>query len=636
MCGIAGIVRWQGAPVRVDDVARMCDAIRRRGPDDQGLAADAQAAIGMRRLSIIDVETGQQPVHNEDRSIWAVFNGEIYNFAELRHTLQRRGHRFHTAGDTETIVHLYEDLGPDFVHELRGMFAIAVWDRRHRSLLLARDRLGIKPLFYAHIRGGIAFASELKALLQLPEIDRTLSWPAVQHLLAFSSSPADQSIVEQVRKLEPGHRATISEPDRLCTHRYWDVTFAPNRTATEAELVEELRANVDDAVKSHLVSDVPVGAFLSGGVDSSAVVASMRRAGAANIKTFSVGFNEASHNEATHARVVADAFGTEHHELILESRDASMLEDLFWCLDEPFGDSSALPTYAVSKLAAGHVKVVLTGDGGDEVFGGYDKYVVEAHERRRDAWPRSMRHAMGMIGRAMPYGMRGRRFLQHVALSGGPRYLDASRLFAVDDQTSLFSADVRRQLTTSPDASALRRLSTVRGSWLSALQYADLHGYLPLDILTKVDRMTMAHSLEARPPLLDHRLVEFAATIPPEFVIRGGDTKYLFKKALRGQLPDAIINRRKQGFAVPLSSWFRGDWLTFVEDALRSPTARARGIFNAKAVDQLLRLHAGGRNLDLQLWTLLSFEMWSRLYVDRPAGSAAPEHDRYLPMSASA
>ena len=620
MCGIAGLVRWTDAPVRVDDVVNMCQAIRRRGPDDQGVVASAHAAIGMRRLSIIDVSTGQQPVHNEDKTVWVVFNGEIYNYAELRRGLERRGHRFYTSGDTETIAHLYEDHGADLVHSLRGMFAIAVWDTKRNSLLLARDRLGIKPLFYAHVDGGLAFASELKALLELPEIDRRLSWPAVRHLFAFLSSPPAQSIVEGVYKLEPGHRATISEPGRLRTQRYWDVTFRPNTAATEAELVDELRTLLADAVGSHLVSDVPVGAFLSGGIDSSAVVAEMSRSAPGPIKTFSIGFKERAFDELQHARTVARAFGTDHHELVLEPGDVSLLEDLFWCLDEPFGDSSSLPTYMVSKLAAEHVKVVLTGDGGDELFCGYQKYVVEGRERARDAWPQSIRRALGAVGQAMPYGMTGRRFLRHLSLTGATRYLDAARLFPDDDQAILFRPDVLPRLRADDATSAaLDHLRVVRGSWVSALQYGDLHGYLPLDILTKVDRMTMAHSLEARPPLLDHRLVEFAATVPPQLLLRGASTKHLFKQAMRGILPDAIIDRPKQGFAVPLSRWFRGEWLAFVGDVLRSTACRDRGVFDPAGVDRLLRLHAEGRDLDLQLWTMVSFEHWCRLFLDRPS-----------------
>jgi asparagine synthase (glutamine-hydrolysing) len=611
----------------------MCDAIAHRGPDDQGLYGGDGVALGMRRLSIIDLSTGHQPVRNEDGTLWVVFNGEIYNFKELRRDLERRGHRFYTTTDTETIVHLYEDYGPAAVEHLRGMFAFAVWDVSRRELFLARDRLGIKPLFYAPIDGGLVFASELKAILQVPEIDRRLSWSAVGHLFTFLSSPASHSIVDGVHKLEPAHRALISSNGDLTIDRYWDVAFEPNEQATEDELVERLRALLDESVALHLRSDVPLGVFLSGGIDSSAVLATMSRLVPGQVKTFSIGFNEDGYNEIPHARRVAKVFGTDHHELTLEPQTADLLEDLTWYLDEPFGDSSAIPTYMVSKLAAGHVKVVLTGDGGDEIFAGYDKYVVESRERSYDRVPAVLRRTLGVVGDLMPEGATGRNFLRHVALGGAKRYLDASTLFRRQDWTSLFSQDAARRLADSdPWQQALGYLESSGDGWLSALQYCDLRGYLPLDILTKVDRMTMAHSIEARPPLLDHRLVEFAATVPANARMRDGTTKYLFKRAMRGVLPDDIIDRRKKGFAVPLSRWFRSEWTTFVRDVLLSDTCTRRGIFNRTYIEQILRLHDSGRNMDLQLWTLVSFEQWCRRFLDR---SPAPAREP-LPLAASA
>jgi asparagine synthase (glutamine-hydrolysing) len=618
MCGIAGIVRWDGRAPALDDVQAMCDVLFHRGPDDQGFYVDNAAALGMRRLSIIDLETGRQPMANEDGTVWVVFNGEIYNFKELRRYLQNRGHRFSTTSDTETIVHLYEEFGADLVDHLRGMFAIAVWDAARRQLLLVRDRLGIKPLFYASFVGGFAFASELKSILQVPEIGRRLNWQALGHLCTFLATPAAESIIDGVCKLEPGHRATLSSAGALTVERYWEVRFEPDNRTGEDELVERLNSLLVESVNLHMRSDVPLGVFLSGGLDSAAVLATMARLTNTPVKTFSIGFTEGGFDELPHARLVAAAFGTEHHELVLEPTGLDLLEDLVWHLDEPFGDPSAIPTYMVSKLAAEHVKVVLTGDGGDEIFGGYDKYLVEQRERAYDYIPAPLRQMLGAIGRAMPEGATGRNFLRHLAFDSGRRYLNASTLFGRAEQAKLFRPDVFERVSgTNPWDPALSRLAEGGGSWLSALQYWDLHCYLPLDILAKVDRMTMAHSIEARPALLDHQLVEFAATVPSRFVLKGRTTKYLLKRAMRGVLPEEIIHRRKHGFSVPLSSWFRHSWRDFVRDLLLSDTCGRRGIFDSAYIEHLLRLHDRGRDLEWQLWTLMSFELWCRTFLDR-------------------
>ncbi len=591
-----------------------------RGPDEEGVFLAPGVGMGMRRLSIIDLEGGQQPVSNEDGSVWVVFNGEIYNYAELRGMLTRRGHVLRSESDTETIVHLYEDFGPRCVDHLRGMFAFAIWDGRRRELLLARDRLGIKPLYYAELDGGIAFASELKPILQLPDVTRTLDWESVGHLFTFLATPASRSIVDGVRKLEPGRVATAAEGRPLRIERYWDVDFTPNERASEDELAEELRSLLRNAVRAHQISDVPLGAFLSGGIDSSAVVATMAGLSSAKVKTFSIGFVEAEYDELAHARRVAEAFGTEHHELVLRPDVVQIAEDLAWYLDEPFGDTSAIPTYMVSKLAAEHVTVVLTGDGGDELFGGYDKYVTEDRERGLARVPRPIRKAAGAIGGAMPDGMMGRRFLRHLALDGAERYIDASMMFRADELRKLFQPDAYAHISQhDPRRHALAHLGEFGRDWMSAVQYCDIQTYLPLDILTKVDRMTMAHSIEARPPLLDHILVEFAARIPARLKLRDGATKYLLKRAMRGILPDDIIDRRKHGFAVPLAQWFRGELSSFARDLLFSRRSRERGLLNAAYIERLLRLHERGRDIDLQLWTLLSLELWCRAVLDAPA-----------------
>ena len=626
MCGIVGIVRWDGAPVLEHEIRDMCGAMVHRGPDEEGVYLGSGVGIGMRRLSIIDLEGGHQPIANEDQSIWIVFNGEIYNYQELRRDLERNGHRFRTDSDTETIVHLYEELGAGCVERLRGMFAFAIWDERRRQMLLARDRLGIKPLYYAERDGELLFASELKPILALSHVPRAVDWGAANHLFTFLSTSATESIVEGISKLEPACVAIASPGRALAVKKYWDVQFTPNEKATEGELVEELRALLNEAVVLHQVSDVPVGAFLSGGVDSSAVVGMMAKPAAGRLKTFSIGFAEAGFDELPHARQVAAAFGTDHYDLVLRPDVVQIVEDLTWYLDEPFGDTSAIPTFMVSKLASEHVKVVLSGDGGDELFAGYDKYVVEGRERAFDRIPAAIRKTAGAIGGMTRPGMRGRRFLQHLALDGPARYLDASTMFRRDELHRLFTADAFARLAQhNPFAQSFDALSRGGSDWLSAIQYRDLHTYLPLDILTKVDRMTMAHSLEARPPLLDHKLVEFAATIPARFRLKDGTTKYLFKQALRGLLPDAVIDRQKHGFAVPLARWFRGDLAGFTRDLLLSDTCRQRGFFDVAHVEQMLRLNDRGRDLDLQLWTMLSFELWCRRFLDAaPQAQPAP------------
>jgi asparagine synthase (glutamine-hydrolysing) len=621
MCGIAGIVSLDGRPVLEQEVRDMCLALRHRGPDDDGFYFDPEAGLGMRRLSIIDVAGGSQPVHNEDRSVWVVFNGEIYNFRELRRELEARRHVFTTHTDTEVIVHLYEDYGVQCVDHLRGMFAFALWDTRRKQLFLARDRVGIKPLYYAETGGRIVFASEVKAILELPEVERSLNWSAVSHLFTFLTTPPAESIIDGVHKLEPGHTLTVSRGHRLAVKRYWEVKFEPDREKTEDYFVEQTRERLASSVRLHMVSDVPVGAFLSGGIDSSAIVASAVRFSSGPLRTFSIGFHESDYNELDYARKVAAHFGTDHHELILEPQSLDELDRLAWYLDEPFGDSSAIPTYMVSKMAADHgVKVILSGDGGDELFAGYERYTVEQKERRRPVLPRPIRNMLAWIGQTAPPAMRGRNFARHCSLNGPERYLDACTLFRREDMRALFQPEFAEMLAPyEPWREKAALLKSGDRHWLSSIQSLDMSNYLPLDILTKVDRMSMAHSIETRVPFLDHRLVEFAATIPPEMNLQRGTTKAILKRAMRDILPEQIIDRPKQGFAVPLRYWFRGKLSSYARDLLLGERARRRGFFNARAIENLLARHEHGQNLDLQLWTLISFELWATTFLDRAA-----------------
>jgi asparagine synthase (glutamine-hydrolysing) len=618
MCGIAGILRFDGGPVAPAELRAMTDAMVHRGPDDEGFYHGSGVGLGMRRLSIIDLATGHQPIGNEDGTVWVVCNGEVYNFADLRRALAARGHRFRTASDTEVIVHLYEDHGSRCVDRLRGMFAFALWDERRRALLLARDRLGIKPLYWAHRGGRLVFASELKALLELADQPRELDWAAVSHLFAFSTTPRESSVVAGVAKLPAGHLLTATASGAVATRRWWRLEFAPDHGKSERQWDELLLGTLEEAVRLHRVSDVPLGAFLSGGVDSSAVVAAMAGSSPDPVRTFSIGFREADFNELEAARLVAHSFGTRHREEVLEPEVVDVLDDVAWFLDEPFGDSSAIPTYMVSRLAGSEVTVALTGDGGDEVFAGYDRYVVERRERRNRFLPAPARRLLGAVGAALPEGTTGREFLRHLALAGLDRTLDAGLLFKADQRRRLFQPEVQARMAGYDPAAAARRcLAGGDDHWLSALQRLDFETYLPLDILTKVDRMSMAHSVETRVPLLDHVLVELAATLPPAQRLGRGGTKIAWKRALAGRLPAPILARPKQGFAIPLGRWFRGGLAPAVRELLLSPRSRQRGIFAADYVERLLLLHDAGRPLDLQLWTLVSFELWCRTFLDR-------------------
>ncbi len=553
MCGIAGALSLDGSPVDAQDVRAMCGAMVHRGPDDEGIFSAPQVALGMRRLSIIDLSSGHQPIANEDGSIQAVLNGEIYNYRELRASLEARGHVFKTSSDTETIVHLYEERGDACVDELRGMFCFAVWDSKRRHLLVARDRLGIKPLYFTKAGGKLLFASELKCLLALPQVPRRVSLDALDYLMTFLYTPGHASILEGVEKLEPGCIITHEPGQEPRIARYWRPEFAPRQGRSPAEWEHAIRCALDESVGMHMVADVPLGAFLSGGVDSSSVVASMVRQSSLPVKTFSIGFQEEEFNELKYAREVANALGTEHRELIVEPASLSMLEQIAWHLDEPFGDSSAIPTYLVSQLAAREVKVVLSGDGGDELFGGYERYLVEGKERAR-AFPHWLRAICGAVSEQLPQGARGKRWLRHQSLPDDQRYLDACGLFAQDEKDRLLA----QHSPLSREARAALLSAEAHGTidrdlhWLSKLQHQDLEGYLPLDILTKVDRMSMAHSIEARVPLLDHKFVELALTVPPELLVKNGSGKHIFKQAMRPRLPAIVLDRPKRGFAIPL------------------------------------------------------------------------------------
>ncbi|HEY2432292.1 MAG TPA: asparagine synthase (glutamine-hydrolyzing) [Vicinamibacterales bacterium] len=628
MCGIAGFVDTDAS--RKPDlnlVHRMCEAIRHRGPDDEGIHVEAGAALGMRRLSIIDLAGGHQPIHNETQTVRVVFNGEIYNYRELRAQLESYGHRFYTSSDTETIVHAYEQWGDDVFRRLRGMFGIAIWDQSTRTLLLGRDRAGQKPLHFAERNGRLYFASEIKSLLAARAVEPRLNVEALDHYLAFLYAPRDGSMFEGIRKLPPGHLLKWRD-GRIEVRRYWQISADESFAGTEADAVAALGDVLQDAVRSHLISDVPLGAFLSGGVDSSAVVGMMARATASSgrpVKTFSIGFDDPAFDELEYARLVATHFGTEHHEFVVRPDGLTILDDLISHFDEPFADSSAIPTWYVSEMARRHVTVVLSGDGGDELFGGYDRYLPHPRVAQFDrlAFP-GVRAAAGLAWPWLPHGATGKNFLRHVAKDAAGRYLDSIGFFHQDERASLYSADLRQAAVLQAENRLARHFDRFAAlPHDSRIMRFDFETYLPEDVLTKVDRMSMAHSIESRVPLLDNEVIDFAATLPARFKISHGRRKHVLKETLKTMLPEPILSRRKQGFGIPLGTWFRGGLTGLFADVLDAPRTRQRGYFDPAFVARLLREHLAGRDHTLRLWQLLVFELWHRQYLDVPVSSPA-------------
>ena len=626
MCGIAGIVG--GAPER-DTLDAMLASLEHRGPDDRGAFAGDGVALGMTRLSIIDLVTGQQPMSSDDGAVRIVFNGEIYNFRAVRAELQARGHRFRTQSDTEVILRAWEADGERCVERLRGMFAFAIWDARRRRLFLARDRLGKKPLYYWRGGGALVFASEIKALLCHPGPGRAVDWPALHHYLAYGYTPAGRSAFAGIMKLPPGHTATL-DGDTFTARRYWSLPAAasPIRLAP-AELAQRLREEIREAVRLRLESDVPLGAFLSGGVDSSVVVASMREVTSGRLTTFSIGFGAAaaSYDELPYARQVAERFGTEHHEEILEPKAAELAPLIVRSFDEPFADSSAIATYAVAAATARHVKVALSGIGGDETFAGYPRYLGV---RVSEAWtrlPRWLRRPAGAAAAGLlseSYTSRNLRdwVVRFAAGAERPlpeRYFGWTRFFDGPALDALATPALSAHLTGDPDADGRAAWATRSGG--DAVDGAfriDLSTYLSDDLLVMADRMSMAHSLELRGPFCDHRLIETSLAIAPSVKLPGFRLKGLLKAAYADVLPPAVLTHRKQGFMIPLAGWLRTDLRPLLDDLLSPEQVRARGLFRVEAVERLKAEHAAGRRSHAdRLWTLMMAELWLREYLDR-------------------
>lgn len=617
MCGICGKI-YVDTTRRIEpaEIVAMRDTMVTRGPDAGGIHIDRYAGIGHRRLSIIDLEASVQPMSNEDGTVWIVYNGEVYNFGELRKELLARGHRFRTAGDTEVIVHLYEEFGPNCVTRLRGMFAFAIWDVRTDTLFLARDRIGIKPLYYTLDDHAFLFGSELKALLADTHFraHREIDLEAVHSYLSFLCVPDPLSIYRGVRKLPAGHTLTLRS-GRAEVERYWDVTFRDEKGLSEAEWGERLIDLLRDAVRIRLVADVPLGAFLSGGIDSSTVVALMTGLMDRPVKTFSIGFTDHAYNEASDARLVAQHLGTDHTELILSPVEARfIIPGLIEHFDEPFADSSAIPTYYVSKLAREKVTVVLSGDGGDELFGGYPwRQVRPSYQRVLSRLPRTMRTGIRQFSSILPSVVPGRNFLRQIDIPYERYILDAMAVFDDEDRRALYApafADSTRGV--DPYQHNLLHLGggTAR-SWQARMMEYDLKTYLPNDILTKVDRMSMLTSIEARVPLLDHRLVELAARIPSRLKIRDGVAKYILKRVIAPYLPPEVVQKHKQGFSVPLGTWLRTVLKDDVLDTLRG--GNRHGLFDPQGLQRLSdAFFRGDDSRNHQIWALYAFELWHR------------------------
>ncbi|MBV9168761.1 MAG: asparagine synthase (glutamine-hydrolyzing) [Chloroflexi bacterium] len=639
MCGISGVagsLAYDWAHLQ-----RMNAALVHRGPDGEGSHWDDGIGLAMRRLAIIDVEGGDQPIYNEDGSVCVVYNGEIYNFLELRPELEARGHRFSTRSDTEVIVHAYEEFGPACVERLWGMFALALWDSRKQLLLLARDRLGKKPLaYYVNHTGGIAFASELNALLQHPDVPREVDPRAIDDYLTYLYVPAPTTAYRDVKKLPPAHRL-VWQHGRVTVEPYWQVRFGEKVNLSEDEALEQFGSLFRDSVRRRLIADVPLGAFLSGGMDSSSVVAEMAELSAGPVKTFSIGFGERDFDELAYARQVAERFGTEHHELVVEPRALEVLPTLVEHYGEPYADSSAVPSYYVSQLTQKHVTVALNGDGGDELLAGYERHWAARIAARYDTVPRFVRH--GLIRPLIPllpeprqrraFLRRAKRFLAAAHLPVLARYLHWVGAYTPAQKAALYTPEYVEMLGDHDAGDWLRQALAPepRLDPVDAVQRADTLLYLPQDCLTKIDIASMANSLEARSPLLDHRLVEFCASLPSSYKLRGRTSKWLLRRLMHDRLPPAILTRPKMGFGVPVGDWLHGQLRPLLDDTVLSDRALSRGYFRPDGVRALVDEHVSRRaDRTPHVWALLMLELWFRTFIDAPVLVSKESHSRSL------
>ena len=626
MCGMTGFItkdRDCDVEGREELLGKMCSSIKYRGPDEQGTMVRGRAALGMRRLSIIDVSSGQQPIYSEDGALAIVFNGEIYNYLDIKKDLQSLGHHFKTNSDTEVILHAYQEFGVDCLKLLRGMFAIAIWNLRTEELFLARDRVGKKPLFYCLAENGhFVFGSELKTLLVHGEINRSVDLAALDAFITFGYVPEEFCIFSNVHKLEPGN-FLIFRNGYIHKERYWNFECSETQITSEVQIKAALYEKLDEAVSVRLMSEVPLGAFLSGGVDSATIVALMSKLSASPVKTFSIGFNEETFDELKYARIASREFATEHHEFVVTPADViDEVDTLVKHFDEPFADPSSLPMFMLSKLARQFVTVVLSGDGGDELFGGYTRYIT--HEQRNvfSLLPKLIRRKiLQSFSNRLPHGAIGKNYLHNLSLDFIERYVDSISQFNHPQRMKLYSPDFRSRLNGS-FGKAERNFKTIADekfpqNQTDRLLYLDSKTYLPGDILTKVDRMTMANSLEARAPFLDHELIEFVTSIPMELKIRGRESKYILKKAMEGIVPSEILRREKQGFAVPISAWINEQLRDRIQSELTDRRTLDRGLFEKSYIQTLLNEHSRRRrDHSYRLWLLWMLELWYRQFVD--------------------
>ena len=626
MCGICGIVAEDESLVTEEALGRMCAVLQHRGPDDQGVYVRGRAGLGHRRLSIIDVEGGHQPMCNEDESVWIVFNGEIYNFQELRPDLEAKGHRFQTRSDTEVILHLYEEEGTDCLQQLRGMFAFAIWDESKQQLFLARDRLGQKPLYYYQSADRFLFASEPKAILEDRSVPREVDLQALDQYLAYQCVPYPLTMFKGLAKLPPAHYLTLRD-GRMDVRRYWELHFEPDASLTEEACAGRLRELLEEATRLRLISDVPLGAFLSGGIDSSITVGLMSKLSNERVRTFSIGFEEKKYDELEYARLIAERYQTDHHEFVVRPNAIEIMPALIWHYGEPFADSSAIPTYYVSQVTGEHVKVVLTGDAGDECFAGYPRYKACKLARYVDRLPRPLRALItAKLWQKLPASVeqktlrrRFKRLSAGLARPERQRYYEWIAIFGDEARDSLYTDDLLASLADSAPFELLDSEYERCGDedFVSATTFVDLMTYLPNDLLVKVDIASMAHSLEARSPFLDHKLIEFAATVPIDLKLRGFRDKFILKRAFADLLPEQIVARKKMGFGVPISRWFREELRDYLREALLDSQSLDRGYFRPGTVRDLVETHIAGRqDHGYQLWALLNFELWHRMFID--------------------
>jgi asparagine synthase (glutamine-hydrolysing) len=625
MCGICGRLNFNDELVTKEFIHRMCQVLKHRGPDDEGIYINPKSEIrnpkigmGVRRLKVIDLETGHQPIHNEDKRIWIVCNGEIYNFKDLRMDLEKRGHKFYTKSDTETIIHLYEDYGIDCVKYLRGMFAFAIWDERKRGLFLARDRLGQKPLVYAMINGSFIFASEIKSILENPEVEKEVNLEALHHYLTYQYIPASLTMFSGIKKLPPASILICNAKGEIKIERYWDLNYKNKLKLSEPEYCEKILELLREAVELRLISDVPLGAFLSGGIDSSAVVGIMSQLMDRPVKTFSIGFEEEDFSEINYARTIAKYFHTDHYEFIVKPETIEILPKLIWHYNEPFADSSALPTYYLARETRKHVTVALNGDGGDENFAGYDRYKANKIASYCNIIPRSLKRiAAGMAGK-LPM-RKANRFFQAINESPERRNIRWHCFFDNERKNKLYSEEMRKKLSYLDAYDYMINVfqEAEADDFLDKILYTDINTYLPGDLLVKMDIATMAHSLEARSPFLDHKFMEFNARIPSRFKLKGLTSKYILKKALKGLLPEEILKRGKMGFGIPIGKWFRYQLKDYIREILLDTRNLQRGYFTRESIRQLLDEHISGKvDHGYRLWALLNLELWHRMFID--------------------